>query len=60
MNKLVNKPLIFTTFNNAMVASGAQAKVGTEVSWGIKDTEAQTGLNDFVDHLVNLCFDNWQ
>ena len=43
-----------------MVASGAQAKVGTEVSWGIKDTETQTGLNDFVDHLVNLCFDNWQ
>ena len=39
MTKLLNKPIILTTFNNTIAASSIQAKEGTEFSWGSKDTE---------------------
>jgi len=60
MTKLLNKPIILTTFNNTIAANSIQAKEGTEFSWGSKDTETQLGINDFVDHLVNLCLSNCQ
>ena len=60
MNKLVNKPLIASIFNNTIVASGVQAKGGKGFLWGSTDTETHIDGNDFVDHLVNLCFSNCQ
>ena len=52
--------MIASIFNNTIVASGVQAKGGTGFSWGSTDTETHIDGNDFVDHLVNLCFSNCQ
>ena len=60
MNKPVNKPLIASIFNNTPVASSFRAKGGTGFSWGRSGTETHIDGNDFVDHLVNLCFSNCQ
>ena len=60
MNKLVNKPMTASIFNNIIVAISVQAKGGKGFSRGSTDTETHINGNDFVDHLVNLCLSNCQ